>query len=198
MAEKPRIRRIDRIGNTADIPYTRTITDFKSQRWIADRFYRLMGRSAFFWENPEEGLGAAIARGSNFFDLKDTAGRIKCLDEAPKENIRTGKRLENLARREEEAGHKETACDYYFRACHFYINALWGIFDSDNREYMWITDKVRDLFDKVIQYHRYPMQRVEIPFEGKSIPGILTLTPSRQKAPTILLVPGMDGKKSAI
>ena len=195
MGEKPRIRRIDRIGNTADIPYTRTINDFKSQRWIADRFYRLMGRSAFFWENPEEGLGAAIARGSNFFDLKDTAGRIKCLDEAPKENIRTGKRLENLARREEDAGHKETACDYYFRACHFYVNALWGIFDSDDREYLWITDKVRDLFDKVIQYHRYPMERVEIPFEGKSIPGILTLTPGRQKAPTVLLVPGMDGEK---
>ncbi|MGD0783032.1 MAG: hypothetical protein ABSA30_09275, partial [Candidatus Aminicenantales bacterium] len=55
-----RIKRIDRVGNTAEISYTRTVRDFKSQRWIANRFYRLMGRSAFFWENPEEGLGVVV------------------------------------------------------------------------------------------------------------------------------------------
>jgi dipeptidyl aminopeptidase/acylaminoacyl peptidase len=44
----------------------------------------------------------------------------------------------------------------------------------------------------VIQYNWYPMERVEIPFEGKSIPGILSLTPGRKKAPTVLFVPGMD------
>ncbi len=44
----------------------------------------------------------------------------------------------------------------------------------------------------MIQYSKYPMERVEIPFERKSLPGVLTLTPGREKAPTILLVPGMD------
>ena len=52
MDKKPRIKRIDRIGSTAEIPYTRTLADIKSQRWIADRFFRLMGRSCFFWDNP--------------------------------------------------------------------------------------------------------------------------------------------------
>jgi dipeptidyl aminopeptidase/acylaminoacyl peptidase len=36
------------------------------------------------------------------------------------------------------------------------------------------------------------MERVEIPFEGKSISGILSLTPNMKKAPTILSIPGMD------
>ena len=112
MGEQPRIRRIDRIGATAEVPYTRTIQDMKSQRWIADRFYRLMGRTAYFWANPEEAIGASIGRGANYFDLKDTASRIKCVDEAPKENIRTAMRLEGLGKREDEAGHTETACDY--------------------------------------------------------------------------------------
>ena len=193
MAEKPRIRRIDRIGATAEIPYTRTVRDIKSQRWIADRFFRLMGRSCFFWDNPEEAVGAGVARGSNYFDLKDTAARIKCLDEYPKENIRTAMRLEDLGKREEAAGHLETAADYYYRACHFYIGAAWGIFDSDNKELIWLTEMIRSNFDKVIQYNgKYPMEWVEIPFEGKSIPGVLTLTPARKKAPTVLLVPGMD------
>ncbi len=198
MGEKQRIRRIDRIGSTAGVPYTRTVADIKSQRWIADRFYRLMGRSCFFWDNPEEALGAGVVRGSNYFDLKDTASRIKCLDQFPKENIRTAGRLETLGKREEDAGHSETACDYYFRACHFYVMAAWGIFDSDNEELIWLTEKIKDTFDKVIRYSRFPMERLEIPFEGKSIPGILTLTPGRKKAPTILLVPGMDLHKENV
>jgi dienelactone hydrolase len=192
MDKEQRIRRIDRIGSTASIPYTRTVIDFKSQRWIADRFYRLMGHGAFFWANPEESLGSGILRGFNYFDLKDTSSRIKCLDEFPKENIRMAKKLENLAKREEDAGHNETACDYYFRATHFYVSAAWGIFDSENKELIWLTEKIRSTFDKVIKYNWYPMERVEIPFEGNSFPGILSLTPGRKRAPTILFVPGMD------
>jgi dienelactone hydrolase len=198
MADTPRLKRFDRIGSTADLPYTRTLRDVKSQRWIADRFYRLMGRSCFFWDNPEEALGAGVVRGSNYFDLKDTASRIKCLDEFPKENIRTAGRLEKLGDREENGGHAETACDYYFRACHFYVMAAWGIFDSENEELIWLTDKIKGTFDKVIQYSRYPMERVEIPFEGAFIPGILTLTPAKKKAPTIVLVPGMDLHKENV
>jgi dienelactone hydrolase len=199
MKREGRIKRIDHIGNTEGIPYTRTVADFKSQRWIADRLYRLMGRAAFFWENPEEGLGVGVMRGSNYFDLKEVNERIKCVDEVPKENIRMAKRLEKLGKREEGLGHPETAADYYFRAVLFYVAAAWGIFDSDDPELIWLTDKIRSDFDKVIQFNQYPMERVEIPFEGKSLPGILSLTPARKKAPTVICVPGMDlHKENAI
>jgi dienelactone hydrolase len=192
MKNEARIKRIDHIGNTEGIPYTRTLVDFKSQRWIADRFYRLMGRGAFFWENPEEGLGVGVMRGSNYFDLKDVNEKIKCLDVVPKENIRMAKRLENLGRREEDLGHLETAADYYYRATLFYVAAAWGIFDSDDPELIWLSDKIQRAFDKVIDYSGYPMERVEIPFEGRSIPGILSLAPGKTKAPTVIYVPGMD------
>jgi dienelactone hydrolase len=192
MKNETRIKRIDHIGNTEEIPYTRTVADFKSQRWIADRFYRLMGRSAFFWDNPEEGLGVGVMRGSNYFDLKEVNEKIKCVDEVAKENIRMARRLEKLAKREENMGHCETAMDYYYRAVLFYTNAAWGIFDSDDPELIWLTDRIHSDFDKVIQYSWYSMERVEIPFEGKSIPGILSLTPARKKAPTVIYVPGMD------
>ena len=192
MKQEGRIKRIDHIGNTEGIPYTRTVTDFKSQRWIADRLYRLMGRSAFFWDNPEEGLGVGVMRGANYFDLKEVNEKIKCVDEVPKENIRMAKRMEKLAKKEEGKGHPETALDYYYRAVLFYVNAAWGIFDSDDAELIWLTDRIHSDFDKVIQYNWYPMERVEIPFEGKSIPAILSLTPSRKKAPTVIYVPGMD------
>ena len=67
MGKQPRIRRLDRIGATAEIPHTRNIEGIKSQRWIANRLYRLMGRGAFFWERPEEALGANVMRGANYF-----------------------------------------------------------------------------------------------------------------------------------
>jgi len=195
MKKDARIKRIDHIGSTEGIPYTRTVSDFKSQRWIADRLYRLMGRATFFWENPEEGLGVGVMRGSNYFELKEVNDRIKCVDEFAKENIRMAKRLENLGKRQESFGHTETAADYYYRAVLFYVNAAWGIFDSDDPELIWLTDKIQSNFDKVMEYSWYPMERVEIPFEGKSIPGILSLTPSRKRAPTVLYVPGMDQHK---
>jgi dienelactone hydrolase len=197
MLQKPRLKRFDKIGATVDIPYTRNIFDVKRQKWIVDRFYRLMGRDALFWRNPEEALCAAILRGSYYLDLKDTGARIKSPEALPKENVRTAKKLEKLGKKEEESGHYETACDYYYRACLFYVAAAWGIFDSDNEELIWLTDKIRTTFDKVIKYSRYPMERVEITLEGNSIPGILSLTPSRKKAPTILCFPGMDQHKES-
>ena len=195
MGEKQRVKRFDKAGNTAGIASTRTVEDFKAQRWVANRFYRLMGRTAFFWDNPEESLGVAIARGANFFDLKDTGARIKSLEGSSKENIRTARNLEKLGKREEEAGHYETACDYYFRSCIFYVGATWAIYDSDDEELIWITEKINETLGKVIKYGKNPMEKVEIPFEGKSIPGILSLTPTKEKAPTILYIPGMDMAK---
>jgi dienelactone hydrolase len=195
MKNRPRIKRIDKIGSTADIPYTRTNVDVKGQRWVIDRFYRLMGKDALFWAHPGESLGWATMHGGDYTVLKDTAGRIGCLDMAPKENIRTAKMLERLGSKEEDAGHPETACQYHYQACRFYAQAAWGIFDSDNKELIWLTEKIKNTFDKVIQYSKYPIERVEIPFEGKSLPAILSLTPSRKKAPTIIAVPGMDAHK---
>ena len=199
MAEMPRLKRFDRAGNTESIPWSRTLKDVKAQRWIANRFFRLMGRGAFFWENPEEYLGQALERGTNYFDIKDTGARIKSLEQAPKENVRTALRLEKLGKKEEETGHHETACEYYYKSCLFCVAASWSIFDSDDKEFFWLSEKIKAVFDKVVKYNSYPMESVEIPFEGKSLPGILSLTPSRKKAPTILVVPGMDlHKENAI
>lgn len=193
--EKPRIKRLDKIGSTADIPYKRTIVDAKNQRWIMDRFYRLMGRGSWFFENPNEMIGGGLVKGYNYFDFKDTAAKITCLDQIAKANIRTAKGLERLGKEEEAVNHYETAREYYYRSCGFYLAAAAGIYDSDNEELIWLTNRIRTNFDKVIKYSQYPMERVKISFEGKSISGILSLTASKKKAPTILIVPGADTNK---
>ena len=89
-----RIKRFDRPGYT---PHPWSVADENAPRWILDRFHRLMGRDSMFWQNPGEGLGAAMLRGLNYFDLTDTGARIGCLDAYGKENYRTAKWLHGLA-----------------------------------------------------------------------------------------------------
>ncbi|HUW48211.1 MAG TPA: alpha/beta fold hydrolase [Patescibacteria group bacterium] len=193
-----RIRRLDKIGETKAVPSSRTVFDVKSQRWILDRLYRLMGKSVLGFSAPEEGLGKAEARGYNFYDVQRTAARIKCIDAYSKENTRTAIELEELARHEEDAGHLESAFNYYHRAALFYYDAGWGIFDSDDRELIWLNARLNECTDKFTKYGPYPMERVEIPFKGKSLSAILHLTPSRKNAPTIIVVPGMDDHKEGV
>lgn len=147
---------------------------------------------------PEEHLGKAEVQGYNFYDLHRTAQRINCLDSYSKENTRTAMELEELAIREEKEGHLETAFTLYHRAVLFYYDAGWGIFDSDNEELVWLNNKINQCTNKFIKYGPYPMERVEIPFRGKSLSAILHLTLSRKKAPTIMLIPGMDDHKQRV
>lgn len=195
MSEGPGFRRWDRTGSTTHIRYSRSALDIKGQRWISQRLYRLMGHDSVFFANPGERLGQALGRGYNYFDLLDTGAHIQSLDQLPKENLRTASRLEKLAERAAACRHFETAREYYYRACLSYTAAIWGIYDSDDAEFVWITDKIRSTFSKVIEYGRDPVERVEIPFERTCISGILSLTPSRRKAPTVLFIPGMDVQK---
>jgi alpha-beta hydrolase superfamily lysophospholipase len=192
------LKRLDKVGQTSVIPYRRNAAEIKSQRWIIENFYRSFGRTAFFWDNPGEGPGAAVAKGHNYFDLMKTGERIKSIDSSCKENISTAKELEAVARREERAGHTETAREFYHRATLFYEAAAWPIFDSDDPEFLWLDEKIDECFDKVLEYSPYPAQRVEVPFGKKSLPGILYLTPSREKAPTVLVIPGMDERKERV
>jgi len=41
----------------------------------------------------------------------------------------------------------------------------------------------------------YPIERVEVPFDGKTISCLLHLLPDRRKAPVVIYVPGMDQTK---
>jgi len=194
MPEEPgtRIKRFDRPGQTT---HRWSVEDESATRWILDRFHRLMGRESMFWQNHGEGLGAATLRGLNYFDLTDTGARTGCLDAYGKENYRTAKWLHGLAQREEGKGRKETACNYYFRAAATYLNASWGIFDSDSEELKFYREKINECYKKVVEFAPYPIERVEIPFDGNYMPAYWHMTPGREKAPTILYCGGMDQRK---
>lgn len=185
-------KRLDRPGEFRNIPHTRTVEEIKTNRWILDKFSKLMGRGSMFWEHPGEGLGSSAARGASYFDLIDVAARIPCIDAYSKENYRFGKWLEGLALREQNRGRKETAMNYYYRATLMYLDSIWCIFDSNNEEIKSIRRRINACYERICEFASYPMERIEIPFEGKSMPAYFHMTPAREKAPTIIFVGGMD------
>ncbi len=58
-----------------------------------------------------------------------------------------GRRLEDMARAAEEAGHRETACELYWRATEHYIEAQHAIFRDDDREKIYLHGKVLECFE---------------------------------------------------
>ena len=102
-----------------------------------------------------------------------------------------------IAEAAEKAGHHETAGELYWAASEHYREAQHCIFEDDNPEKIYLHGMLLKCFDKVMQYADHPIERVEIPFEGNYIQGVLHMLPGRPKAPTVVFCPGMDMTKEA-
>jgi dipeptidyl aminopeptidase/acylaminoacyl peptidase len=158
----------------------------RGQKWITEELYKVMDvfgfRAVMF---VEWGFRPA--------DVKRTTERIKVPGAVVKEWVRTAKQEEELAREAEASGHRESAAEFYYRAALYYGPAC-GVIHAN-------TARKRELYQRLVHcYEKFTgyfdeacVKRVEIPFEnGKTIPGILQTVPGAQKAPCVLVVPGMD------
>ena len=158
----------------------------RGQKWITEELYKITDvygfRSVMF---VEWGFRPA--------DVKRTTERIKAPGAVVKEWARTAKQEEDLAREAEAAGHRESAAEFYYRAALYYGPACGVLHEN--------TPRKRELYARLVAcYEKFValnpdghVRRVEIPFEhGKTIPGILQTVPGVDKAPCVLVVPGMD------
>ena len=158
----------------------------RGQKWITEELYKLVDvfgfRAVMF---VEWGFRPA--------DVKRTTERIKVPGAVVKEWVRTANQEEELAHAAEADGHRESAAEFYYRAALYYGPACGVIHANTARKselyarLVHCYTKFTELFDEAC------VRRVEIPFEnGKTIPGILQTVPGREKAPCVLVVPGMD------
>jgi dienelactone hydrolase len=158
----------------------------KGQKWITEEFYKVLDvygfRAVMF---VEWGFRPA--------DVKRTTERIKVPGAVVKEWVRTAKQEEELAREAEAAGHRESAAEFYYRAALYYGPAC-GVLHENTPKKRELYARLVDCYEKFIALNpEGHVRRVEIPFEnGKTIPGILQTVPGVDKAPCVLVVPGMD------
>ena len=80
------------------------------------------------------------------------------------------------------------ASEHYREAQHFSVFPL-----SEKRWELYA--KAKGCAARVYELADYPIEVVEIPFEGGTVPAVLHLCPSEAPAPAVVFIPGMDNTK---
>ena len=160
------------------------------QRWILDSALRAMGPAHFTagaLRRSYEAIGSDVMA-----EADRIAESVKNFEDIKREVLRAAGKHESAAEEAEKAGHRNTAKENYFIASLLYGASRWSIWE-DNEEIVELTDRMVSLFGKFAEYSETHVERVSIPFEGKSLYGILWL-PHRTSAvvPCVVSVPGMD------
>ncbi len=151
-----------------------------SQQWIFDYIVKETGRTHCF-EYP-----------GRLFPPE-----VKTHDMIPAVMLKAGLEVEKIAKAADEAGDTLTARGMYFMAIGKYHLGQHAIFREGDDNKVYIHERIEQCMDRVMALADYPVERVEIPWEGKSIQGIIHYLPGRPKAPVCLYVPGMDQIKEA-
>ena len=135
-------------------------------------------------------------RVQNFADDERTVPpEVKSYRMIPRVLYKQAAHYETIAQAAETAGHTDTARQVYWKASEVYREAQHAIFKDDDPEKIFLHGKHVECFDKVAQHADYPVETVEIPWDGVSIQGRLHLLKDQRRAPAVLFIPGMDMTK---
>ena len=173
----------------------RKVRRWREQRWLLDQVIQTRGID---WDQGRTGKILRNCGPEVESDLKEVCAHIQKFVDIPREFSRGAARREEQGQQAETAGRlSEARAHYYIAAC-FYTNAMWAIYEDGNRDRLRWQGRKRACYDKFIEYAGRPIERVELPYEGKKIQAILHLPPQRkagERVPCILYIPGMDGVK---
>jgi len=173
----------------------RKMKRWREQRWILDQVIQTRGID---WDQGRTGkiirnCGPGVEK-----DLAEVCSHIKKFVDISREFSQAAARREERGRTAEAAGRFVEARDHYYVASCFYTNAMWAIYEDGNPERVDWQERKRACYDKFIQYAGRPIERIELPYQGKKIQAILHLPQNRkpgEKVPCVMYIPGMDGVK---
>ena len=173
----------------------RKMKRWREQRWLLDQVIQTRGLD---WDQGRTGKILRNCGPGVEADMREINRRVQKFTDIPREFSRAAERREELAREAEKAGHEVEAREHYFVAATFYTNAMWAVYEDGNAKRIAWGERKRACYDKFIRFAGRPIERVELPFEGKTLSALLHL-PLRMKAgekvPCVLYIPGMDGVK---
>lgn len=168
---------------------------WQEQRWILDQVIKVsgldfdQGRSHKMLRNCGPGIAG---------ELRGLGQRVQKFTDFPREFSRAAGKREQQGRAAEDLGHTVEAREHYYVAATYYTAAQWGIFEDGNPDRMAWAERKRDCYDRYIRFADHPIERVDLPVEGKHMAALLHL-PYRpapgERLPCVLYQPGMDGVK---
>ncbi len=166
------------------------MTRARSQRWVLDTLVGVGGLGVLF----PEAQGFFEELGYNHADAARVFGMAKSGAMFPKAWSQAAGELERKAQHSEARGLRLAARDLYARAAICYGRAQSSYYRDDERKRRF-HDKMVQCYTRAMVLNPTPIERVEIPFEGKTLYGVLHLPAPAGKFPAVLLSPGMDGFK---
>ncbi|OGA14814.1 MAG: hypothetical protein A3G25_19275 [Betaproteobacteria bacterium RIFCSPLOWO2_12_FULL_63_13] len=132
-------------------------------------------------------------------DIRRLRSRIKKYVEISREIAKLAAKREAMATKAEAQGHVITARDNYFAAAVLYTGAQGTIHDDDNMENAVYSEKKNECYDRYIEHAPHPIERVEIAFDDRYLPGLLHLPTRESRAfPCVVHFGGMDVVKEML
>ncbi len=134
------------------------------------------------------------SQGVDYNDLVRTTARINSWDDWCREWCATGHLHSALARRAEAQGNRVTAGEAYIAAALCYHFGKF-LFQDYHDEYMAAGRQSIQAYARGLALLDPHAERLEIPFDGEMLVGILRRPAGVDRPPLILLLPGLDSVK---
>jgi dienelactone hydrolase len=167
---------------------------FNEQRWILDNIIQANGID---WDQGHTSVVIRAGGQSTAPEMDEVKKKVKRFVDICPAFEALAKKREKLANEAEQSGDKSTGREHYFCAAMYWATAMWTI-DEVNDQIKLQNDRKRENYNKYIAVADHKIEWVELPYRGKSLPGIFHLPPNYQagsKVPVIVAISGMDGFK---
>jgi dienelactone hydrolase len=167
---------------------------WKEQRWLMDSIIQAVGME---WDQPRLGYTMYPAGPDAVADFRTVGMRVKKFADMHREFAAAARRRELKAENFEKQGRLVSARESYFIAAMLYSAARWPIFENNPTSIDYNTRMV-NCYDKFAAFMNRPIERIEVPFAGKVLPGYLHLPRDPkpgEKFPLVIGIDGMDGSK---
>lgn len=159
------------------------------QRWLIDATIKTSG--------VEFAPKAAAGGHEALSEFQAVARRIRKFDDMHRELAAQARKREARALAFEREERFVAARESYLLSALLWSAAQWPLFEV-NELYHAYEERMNDTYQRFIRYAGRPIERVELPFGGHSLPGYLHLprTPiTGERFPAILAIGGLDTNK---
>jgi 2,6-dihydroxypseudooxynicotine hydrolase len=138
-----------------------------------------------------------VAQGVDLNDFNRTLPRIKVWDDWCREWGVTAAEYEQAAQSAEAAGHRLTAAQSWLRA-----GLCWHfgkfVFVHDLAQLKAASDRTASDYARGAWALEPPAERVAIPYDGITMPGLLRKPAGTARPPVLLMIPGLDSVKEEL
>ena len=163
------------------------------QRWLVNVAIRTDGLE---WDQPRMGYTLKPIGVDATFDFRWVDQQVNKFADITPAFCAAAERREHKAVEAEKAGHVVAAREHYFIAALLWASAEWPIWET-TQQLVDLDDRKNDCYAAYARHADHHVERVELDFEGGTLPGWFHLPPGwdGRPLPTVLACGGMDAPK---